>query len=65
MRTGLEIAQAKDILQRATDNSARAGNSDALVLRMFVDLLGWVQGEPSSFGPQLEAIRKRIQSGVN
>jgi hypothetical protein len=67
MRTELEIKQAKDILQRARNGAAtRDGKQlDIVMLRMFIDLLGWIQGEPSAFGTQLEVIRKRIDGDVN
>lgn len=67
MRTELEIAQAKDILERAKERASVNGSpkSDVLMLRMSIDLLKWALGEPSQFGPQLDVTRKHIMSGMN
>jgi len=66
VRTELEITQAMDMLLCAKDGAKRLGLTDeAFKISMFVDLLKWIKGEPSHFGPQLEVIRKVVESEIN
>lgn len=56
------------MLERARDNAKLHGSEDSVQLAMFVDLLKWIQNEPSAFGKQYEfwrAVFRARKAGEN
>ncbi len=67
MKTKAEVREAKAFLEQARVHALAARSADAEDLRMFVDLLDWVLGEKSVFGPTMETqkkISRRIDSAA-